>query len=375
MTKNNLKVIEEGDKNFDWEAYEDGYTKNTVMLQGNKLYSLAKNAKEQYEKYSGTNIPSCKELSRHALVKIDDINAVNGDTMLVSINNGSNNILIDLNKEQRFFNIIKLGDAKLTKETFSEYIKDKDFRKQIIDMGLSAKVGMDIEKASLWDGFVENLAIEMREQITKNQKAYTAKILSINNGGFVVEVADAVKAFMPRSMAAKNKIVDDNELLGKTTEVMVESYDEKNGFVVSRKKYISAITPSVLKEFTKSLEENKDKMFRGKVTGTAPFGIFVEINEILTGMLHKTTISDSLRDALRANTIKPQMEIDVYVHKVENGRIILSDVISSEREAVIAKREAEDANEKGDKKKDKKDTEAPTTTEMPKTSSHGVAKK
>lgn len=375
MTKNNLKVIEEGDKNFDWDAYEDGYTKNTVMLQGNKLYSLAKNAKEQYEKYSGTNIPSCKELSRHALVKIDDINAVNGDTMLVSINNGSNNILIDLNKEQRFFNIIKLGDAKLTKETFSEYIKDKDFRKQIIDMGLSAKVGMDIEKASLWDGFVENLAIEMREQITKNQKAYTAKILSINNGGFVVEVADAVKAFMPRSMAAKNKIVDDNELLGKTTEVMVESYDEKNGFVVSRKKYISAITPSALKEFTKSLEENKDKMFRGKVTGTAPFGIFVEINEILTGMLHKTTISDSLRDALRANTIKPQMEIDVYVHKVENGRIILSDVISSEREAVIAKREAEDANEKGDKKKDKKDTEAPTTTEMPKTSSHGVAKK
>lgn len=375
MTKNNLKVIEEGDKNFDWDAYEDGYTKNTVMLQGNKLYTLAKNAKEQYEKYSGTNIPSCKELSRHALVKIDDINAVNGDTMLVSINNGSNNILIDLNKEQRFFNIIKLGDAKLTKETFSEYIKDKDFRKQIIDMGLSAKVGMDIEKASLWDGFVENLAIEMREQITKNQKAYTAKILSINNGGFVVEVADAVKAFMPRSMAAKNKIVDDNELLGKTTEVMVESYDEKNGFVVSRKKYISAITPSALKEFTKSLEENKDKMFRGKVTGTAPFGIFVEINEILTGMLHKTTISDSLRDALRANTIKPQMEIDVYVHKVENGRIILSDVISSEREAVIAKREAEDANEKGDKKKDKKDTEAPTTTEMPKTSSHGVAKK
>lgn len=375
MTKNNLKVIEEGDKNFDWDAYEDGYTKNSVTIQGNKLYTLAKNAKEQYEKYSGTNIPSCKELSRHALVKIDDINAVNGDTMLVSINNGSNNILIDLNKEQRFFNIIKLGDAKLTKETFSEYIKDKDFRKQIIDMGLSAKVGMDIEKASLWDGFVENLAIEMREQITKNQKAYTAKILSTNNGGFVVEVADAVKAFMPRSMAAKNKIVDDNELLGKTTEVMVESYDEKNGFVVSRKKYISAITPSALKEFTKSLEENKDKMFRGKVTGTAPFGIFVEINEILTGMLHKTTISDSLRDALRANTIKPQMEIDVYVHKVENGRIILSDVISSEREAVIAKREAEDANEKGDKKKDKKDTEAPTTTEMPKTSSHGVAKK
>ena len=269
-----------------------------------------------------------------------------------SINGGANNITIDLNKEGRFFNTIVLGDQTLTKETFLQLLDDPDIHKKFIEMGLVAKVGTDVEKGSIWDGYVDTLMLEMQEQITKKNKAYIAKIISSNNGGFVVEVAGIIKAFMPGSMAAANKLTDYESLVGTEMEVMVESYDPKFGFIVSRKKYLHTIIPIHLKNLENSLKENKDKALEVTVTGTTPFGIFCEINEVLTGMIHKTLMSDELRERLRQNQVSAQEKLTVYVHRIErtgnSSRIILSDVISGEREAVIAKREAEDLQEKTD---------------------------
>ena len=76
-----------------------------------------------------------------------------------------------------------------------------------------------------------------------------AKLVSSNNGGFVVEIAGMVKAFMPGSMAAANKINNYESLVGTEMEVMVESYDPKFGFIVSRKKYLRTIVPIYLKNF------------------------------------------------------------------------------------------------------------------------------
>ena len=63
-------------------------------------------------------------------------------------------------------------------------------------------------------------------------------------------------------------------------------------------------------------------------------------------MLHKSLVSDTTREAMRQNSIKPGTEFNVYIHKIENNRVILSDVPSDERDAVIAKRELEDEQEK-----------------------------
>jgi ribosomal protein S1 len=352
------KEIVAGD--FDWSAYEDGW--NGLSLHVNKkvknndkrikVYCHEAYAQDLLNQYTNQAAPVSKELKKNTLVKIDGFRKIDENHVSASINGGANNISIDLNKEGKFFNNITLGDTKLTKETFLQLLDDPDVYKKFIDMGLVAKIGTDVEKGSIWDGYVESLVAEMQEQITKKNKAYVAKLVSSNNGGFVVEIAGMVKAFMPGSMAAANKINNYESLVGTEMEVMVESYDSKFGFIVSRKKYLRTIVPIYLKNLEAQLKENKDTMLEVTVTGTTPFGIFCEINEALTGMIHKTLMSDELRERLRQNQVAAEEKLVIYVHKIEregkSSRIILSDVASADREAVIAKREAEDLQEKSD---------------------------
>ena len=345
---------------FDWSAYEDGW--NGLSLRVNKkvknkdkhikVYCHEPYAQELLNQYTNQAEPISKELKKNTLVKIDGFRKIDENHVSASINGGANNISIDLNKEGKFFNNITLGDTKLTKETFLQLLDDPDVHKKFIEMGLVAKIGTDVEKGSIWDGYVESLMAEMQEQITKKNKAYMAKLVSSNNGGFVVEIAGMVKAFMPGSMAAANKINNYASLVGTEMEVMVESYDPKFGFIVSRKKYLRTIVPIYLKNLEAQLKTNKDTLLEVTVTGTTPFGIFCEINEVLTGMIHKTLMSDELRERLRQNQVAAEEKLKVYVHKIErdgkSSRIILSDVVSAERDAVIAKREAEDLQEKSD---------------------------
>ena len=345
---------------FDWSAYEDGWNGTSLRVNKKvkgtdkytKVYCHEAYAQEVFDKYMHQVAPVSKELKKNTLVKIDGFYKIDENHVSASINGGSNNISIDLNKEGKFFNNITLGDIKLTKETFLQLLDDPDIHKKFIEMGLVAKIGTDVEKGSIWDGYVESLMTEMQEQITKKNKAYIAKLVSSNNGGFVVEIAGMVKAFMPGSMAAANKINNYESLVGTEMEVMIESYDPKFGFIVSRKKYLRTIVPIYLKNLEAQLKENKDTMLEVTVTGTTPFGIFCEINEVLTGMIHKTLMSDELRERLRHNQVAAEEKLIVYVHKIErdgkSSRIILSDVASAERDAVIAKREAEDLQEKSD---------------------------
>lgn len=354
MTKIKRATEVVGQEGFPWELYENGMNginlrANYRINTGNKktiVYSHAQDAEAIFNAYMSKTGNAVKDVKKNALVAITDVTSLGNNQLLASINNGAGSITIDLNKEDKFFNILTAGDEKLTKEKFVEYIQDPTFKKTLLDMGLVAKVGTDIEKASIWNGYVENIAQEMREQITLNTKAYTGKIISSNNGGFTVEVAGVINAFMPGSMAAANRVTDYQSLVGKTIEVMIESFDKKAGFIVSHKKYLRTITPIHMNNLKKEWEEAPDTLYTGTVTGTTPFGIFVELTSVLTGMLHKTLISDDLREQLRKNQVAAGTAIDVYIHKIENNRIILSDVALGEREAVIAKREAEDAAEK-----------------------------
>jgi ribosomal protein S1 len=239
-----------------------------------------------------------------------------------------------------------MDGRSMNRTLFKEAIAIPEFKEKLLSMNLTAKVGSSVEKASIWDGYVENLTNELKEQITTNSKAYYATILSVNRGGFIVEIMDTIKAFMPASMAAANRVTDFDSMIGKRLEVMIESmidsWDPNIKFVVSRKKFIRTMLPVKIQQLKEQLKENKDKVFTGHVTGHTEFGIFVELDDFITGMLHKTLVRDETREQMKANSIEPGTEIQVYVHKIEGNRVILSDVPSEERDAVIARREAEE---------------------------------
>ena len=352
---------------FDWTPYEDGWNGKSLKVstkikanKGDKVYCHGPYAQDLYYKYAGIKVEGCKDLTKNALVKVDNIEVVNDTTLMATINGGSNNVIIDLNKEQKFIDWLNnFCSGDLNKDNMAIALRNEEFKQQVIDLGLSAKITAgDIEKASIWDGHVEALTREMREQVTKNTRAYMATIMSTNKGGFVVDIMNTVSAFMPGSMAAANRVTDFEGMVGTKFEVMVESYDPNFGFVVSRKKYLKTMLPVKIQELENILDKDKDTIFTGHVTGTTPFGVFVEIDEFITGMLHKTLVRDDTREAMRNNSIAAGTEVKVYIHKIEkskareNGkfvdryRVILSDVPSDERDAVIARREAEETEEK-----------------------------
>lgn len=353
--KNYQVIKQQKPEDFDWTPYEDGW--NGKSLRSNKRIKLTNKfdkvfchetyAQDVYNMYSGVKVEASKELVKNNLVSISNIDAIDKDTIILTINGGSNNVIVDLNKEQKFLNQFSTDEGQMTKEIFVESIKYPTFKNELLGMNLLAKITPgDVEKASIWDGYVESLTRELKQQITLNSKAYYATILSTNKGGFVVDIMNTIKAFMPGSMAAANRVTDFESMVGTKFEVMVESWDPNYGFVVSRKKYLRRMLPTKINALHEILEKDKDTVFTGHVTGTTPFGVFVELDEFITGMLHKTLVRDETREAMRENTILPGTEVKVYVHKIEGTRVILSDVPSAERDIVIARREAEEMIEK-----------------------------
>lgn len=348
-----IKPVED----FDWSAYEDGWNGNSrkantkLKTKGKDVvYSHEPYAEELHKMYEGVKGDINKDIAKGSSVSITDLIVVNDSTVLATVNNGTNNIIIDLDKENRFLSNLTLGTEAMTKSMFVEALQNAELKEKILSMDLTAKVGKDCGKGSIWDGYVENLANEMKAQVSLNNKAYMAKIISINKGGFLVKVADVISAFMPGSMVAANKINNYADYIGKSLEVMVESYDERIGFVVSHKKYLRRIMPAKLAELENELANNKNLVLTGTVTGSTMFGIFVELTEVLTGMLHKSLVSDETRLAMRNGEIKPGTKVQVYVHKIENNKIVLSDVAPEQRDEVIKRREAEDAAEKSSRR-------------------------
>ena len=348
----------EGASGFDWEAYEDGW--NGTGLKENKRVKTKKNsndviycrepyAQELYNKMNKISVENVKDVKRGTLLHVDDLTPVGGNMVVATVGNGANNIMVDLSKESGFLRMLSTdtGDT-LTKDEFVNCLMMPDFRERILGMDLTVKVGSDVEKGSIWDGQVEALTNEFKEQIVKNNRAYWAEVISTNGSGFIVEVAKTIKAFMPGSMASNNKIDNYESLVGRTMEVMIESYSYRYGFVVSRKKFINKIRHKKLEPIRADLEKNPNKIYHGRITGATQYGVFVELNEFINGMLHKTLVSDSLREQMRRDEVQPGTQIDVYVHKIDNNKVILSDVPLAERDAVIARRETEDNQEKSE---------------------------
>ena len=154
-------------------------------------------------------------------------------------------------------------------------------------------------------------------------ESVTAYIRALNPAGYDVELTNGgvtLPAFMPNTLAGINKLYDPSSIIGDTFQVMVESFSEHEGtYIVSRRKYLQSLIPDEIG----NLEFNT--LYGGRVTGTTPFGIFVEFNECLTGMIHKANVIDEWQN--RISEIKPGQEIEFYIKEIIKDKIILTQVL------------------------------------------------
>lgn len=144
-------------------------------------------------------------------------------------------------------------------------------------------------------------------------------------GYFVTLDVDGVdtEVFMPKTLAGINKLPNPESIVGDTFEVMIENKTYE-GYIVSRKKFLKTL----IKDKITELEFNK--LYIGSVTGTTDFGIFVEFNECLTGMIHKANIDKEIIPSISA--VDPGESIQFYVKevikdKVRGDKIILTQVL------------------------------------------------
>jgi ribosomal protein S1 len=148
-------------------------------------------------------------------------------------------------------------------------------------------------------------------------------VKSLNPAGYDVELTHGgvtLPGFMPNTLAGINKLYDPNSIVGQTFNVMIESYAAQEGtYIVSRRKYLQTLIPNAIKE----LEYNR--VYSGHVTGTTPFGVFVEFNDCLTGMIHKANVNPEWQEKL--TTIKPGFQIEFYIKEVIKDKIILTQIL------------------------------------------------
>lgn len=181
----------------------------------------------------------------------------------------------------------------------------------------------------------QTAAITHREKLNdfmRTDKFFKVTIINLVKGGYLALYKDSVKCFLPGSHAAANVIADFDDYLNKEVIVMIENYDSANDlYIVSYKKYIKKTLPTRVHE----LEFGKKYVGYMTVKPYA-FGIFVEIDNYFTGLLHQTEFEDY--DEF-CKTLSGS-EIDVYVKdiviKKGEPRILFTDRLDKVDEDKIA---------------------------------------
>jgi small subunit ribosomal protein S1 len=297
---NKLEIPSVGYENFDWDIPSKlTANKKIKTIDGSKVFCHEPYAEELYrlmaESIDGLN--SSKDL-RTGMAYNCTVITLNEDHAIAQTDSGQS-VYVDLNKERK--------DAK-----------------RLNISGIEFRVGGEIQAivrsvmgtyyGSVVEGYIANTKAEFFEQIKKESLAYEARVESINKGGYLVDV-QGVKCFLPGSLAAANKITDFESYIGKKFYVMIDGYvQHKDIFVVSYKKYLAKIMDQKIQEL------DLTKKYTGHVTGTSNFGVFVEWEDVYTGLIHKTEFENQQITGFSAGD-----EIEFYIKEVkEDNRLTLT---------------------------------------------------
>ena len=312
--------IEKNTQEINWDALLSGKRRipNPEILNkyGVKNYCMEPYALDLYEKMIlGQEITS-KELNVGESRKIISVTSTSKSEVNVILS-GLIDAVVDLKKEKNYLNTITIDE-----KGFIEYLATDEGKTFFLNQDVHATVEQ-VEpyiKVSISKGMEEKVKKELFKEIEKPTTAYIGKILEKNGGGFIIFAA-GIKGFLPGSLAAANIVRDFDSMIGKEIPVVVEDYlRESNTFVFSYKKYVNMILPSKISEL------KTDKNYAGTVTGVAKYGVFVEFEDIFTGLLHASKMTPEMKNKFTNREINAGDEITFWVKEITaDKKIILTD--------------------------------------------------
>lgn len=289
-------------EDFDWDLYS-GRTKENLRVKKTRGDNSKVYCKEPYaqELYDILNESSTKHIEAPEIGQNlpGVITKVIGQYAEVDIN-WRESAYLDLKKEDASY-------VKYLQEGFPVEVSIKN---------IGDVRGFNI-LASYTDNIKKQKFNEIKDSIGK-PVAFIAKVVELIHGGYFLNI-DGIRVFMPGSLGGMNKLVDFESLLGQEIYVMPITYSvEKDYIAVSHRKYLKTLVSSEMDK----LEVGQE--FDGFVTGTTKFGVFVEFNKCLTGMIHKSDLSDSMVDDFDNGHIRPGMSISGKIKERRDNRVVLT---------------------------------------------------
>jgi len=304
------------DGTFDWIGYEatciTHTRKHNQHIKTNnlkdKIYCREPYAQKLYDLYIGHNSVQNMRTNVSAGEIVDGkVYAVSSEWMTVDVDYREM-VYVQLSKEpQHVIEDYKPGDEVSVLITSDGYdtMSNNSHVTGSVSGGMKQRVFRDLQAGvdtadTAWVGRVSHM---------------------IENGGYIVTI-QGVECFMPGSLAGINKLHDFESIIGQEMYVVPVSFSPERGtIVVSHRKYLQAMIPTEIQNLKAAIEDKHT----GEVTGTAKYGVFVEFNTCLTGMIHVNDLDEETMKKFKAREIKPGDSISFWIKDiVSNTKITLS---------------------------------------------------
>ena len=165
------------------------------------------------------------------------------------------------------------------------------------------------------------LAWRKAKELKESQKNITVTVTGIVKGGVVADF-EGIRAFIPVSKLSLERIDDCNPFLGKELEVRVFEADmDEDKLILSAKEILKEQKENGRK---KKLSDIKvGQVFHGVVATIKDYGVFVDIGDDLSGLVHISQISHERIRHPKA-VLKEGQETDVKVIDIKDGKLSLS---------------------------------------------------
>ena len=159
------------------------------------------------------------------------------------------------------------------------------------------------------------------QQALDDKTVFTVKVLTSVNAG-VVAFLEGIRGFIPASQLALEYVEDVDSFVGKTLEVVVITADaEKKRLVLSAKE---VARERVAKEHERKLDAlQKGFVTEGVIERIESYGVFVDIGDGLTGLVHISQICNKFLHSPN-EVVKMGQRVKVKVLEVNEGKIRLS---------------------------------------------------
>ena len=296
---------------FNWDELS-----NTGIPKFNDIFSelekptgkINKNVVNKFKAYQG-GVSLIKQVDRNTVIS-GKVVCITERFLTLDINNKDTVVIDRRGSEERICKHLSVGQSidVLITDILDKPYQIKGSLSELVKIRSNEKMIECFRSKTAIDAFV----VEMIP---------AGYMLEINIDGIIID------AFMPNTLADANKLFKPESIVGTNVKVMLETLQQDKGiYVVSRKKYLLSLIPEKIKEIKNS---PKDKIYIGQVTGTREFGIFVQFEDCLTGMIHKANIDDKYQD--RIGDIKEGSKIEFYIKDIIKGgsQIILTQKITT----------------------------------------------